>query len=83
MTSVQINIPSSLRSVVDEIIRREGMSFEQFAMLAIAEKASAIATEEYLEQRARQGNREKFLAAMSKVADVEPPDEKDRIQPAN
>jgi hypothetical protein len=79
MTSVQINIPDSLRLVVDEIVNREGMSFEQFVMLAIAEKASAIATEDYLEKRAQRGSREKFLAAMGKVADVEPPDERDRL----
>ncbi|NJN83107.1 MAG: toxin-antitoxin system HicB family antitoxin [Caldilineaceae bacterium] len=79
MTTVQISIPDSLRSVVDEIVNREGMSFEQFVMLAIAEKASAIATEDYLEKRAQQGSKDKFLAAMGKVADVEPPDERDRI----
>jgi hypothetical protein len=38
----------------------------------------ALATEGYLEERARRGSKEKFLAAMAKVADVEPPDERDR-----
>lgn len=79
MTAVSISIPDSLHSVVHDIVTREGMSFDQFVMLAIAEKASAIATEEYLETRAQRGSREKFLAAMGKVADVEPADERDRI----
>ncbi len=35
-------------------------------------------TEGYLEERARRGSKEKFLAAMAKVADVEPIDERDR-----
>ena len=48
-------------------------------MLAMAEKASAIATEAYLEERANRGSKEKFLTAMAKVADVEPPEEQDRI----
>lgn len=52
---------------------------EQFVWLAMAEKASAIATESYLEERARRGSKTKFLAAMAKVADVEPPDIRDRI----
>ena len=81
MTAVSVSIPDSLHSVVHDIVTREGISFEQFVMLAIAEKASALATEEYLEERARRGSREKFLAAMGKVADVEPPDERDRIKP--
>jgi hypothetical protein len=38
----------------------------------------AQATEGYLEERAGRGSKEKFLAAMAKVADVEPPDERDR-----
>ena len=55
------------------------MSLEQFIMLAMAEKASAIATEEFLATRAKQGSKEKFLAAMAKVADIEPPDERDQM----
>ena len=62
-----------------KLSKREGMSLEQFIMLAMAEKASAIATEEYLMERAERGSKEKFLAAIAKVADVEPPDERDRL----
>ncbi len=40
---------------------------------------TAIATEEYLTERAKRGSREKFLAAMAKVPDVEPPDPRDRL----
>lgn len=32
----------------------------------------------YLEEQARRGSKMKFLAAMAKIADVEPPDERDR-----
>ena len=79
MTTISITIPDSLHATVRDIVEREGMSFEQFIMLAMAEKASAIATETYLEARANRGSKEKFLSAMSKVADVDPPDEQDRI----
>lgn len=37
-----------------------------------------LAIEGYLEERARRSSKEKFLAAMSKVADVEPSDQRDR-----
>lgn len=75
MTTISITIPDSLHATVRDIVEREGMSFEQFIMLAMAEKASAIATETYLETRANRGSKEKFLSAMAKVADVDPPDE--------
>jgi 8-oxo-dGTP pyrophosphatase MutT (NUDIX family) len=38
-----------------------------------------LGAETYLKKRANRGNKAKFLAAMAKVADVEPPDERDRI----
>ena len=56
-----------------------GYAADQFVSLAVAEKTSALATEEYLEMRTKRGSKQKFLAAMAKVADVEPPDERDRM----
>ena len=79
MTTISITIPDSLHATVRDIVEREGMSFEQFIMLAMAEKASAIATETYLETRGNRGSKEKFLSSMVKVADVDPPDEQDRL----
>jgi uncharacterized protein (DUF433 family) len=78
MTIITVTIPDFLHAEVDQLVKREGMSWDQFVALAVAEKTSAIATEGYLEERARRGSKEKFLAAMAKVADVEPPDERDR-----
>ena len=75
MKTISITIPDSLHATVRDIVEREGMSFEQFILLAMAEKASAIATEIYLEARANRGSREKFLAAMAKVEDVGLPEE--------
>ena len=54
-----------------DIVEREGMSFERFIALAMTEKASAIATEAYLEARAQ--------PAMDKVADLDPPADRDKL----
>jgi metal-responsive CopG/Arc/MetJ family transcriptional regulator len=78
MTTITVTIPDFLHAEVDQLVKREGMSWDQFVALAVAEKTSAIATEGYLEERARRGSKEKFLAAMAKVADVDPLDERDR-----
>jgi metal-responsive CopG/Arc/MetJ family transcriptional regulator len=78
MTTITVTIPDFLHAEVDQLVKREGMSWDQFVALAVAEKTAAIATEGYLEERARRGSKEKFLAAMAKVADVEPLDERDR-----
>ena len=79
MTTISITIPDSLHATVRDIVEREGMSFEQFILLAMDEKASAMTTKAYLEARANRGSKEKFLAAMAKVRDIDPPDEQDRI----
>ena len=40
--------------------------------IAIAEKLSAIETEDYLDKRAKKGSKEKFLKALKKVPSNEP-----------
>ena len=55
-----------------EVAREENISINQLIALALAEKLSALHAEEYLEQRARRGNRAAFERAMSKVPDVAP-----------
>jgi hypothetical protein len=73
-----VAIPESLFRKVRELTEKEGITVDQFVSSAIAEKASAWATVEYLEERAKRGSREKFLRALSKVPDIEP-EEDDRI----
>ncbi|MGC2236751.1 MAG: hypothetical protein WA584_11355 [Pyrinomonadaceae bacterium] len=73
-----VTIPESLLKKVRELSEKEGITVDQFISSAIAEKASAWATVEYLKERASRGSREKFLKALSKVPKVEP-DEEDKI----
>lgn len=75
MSLVSIHIPESLQSAVRQLAERDQISVDQFISLAIAEKVSALMTEDYLAERAAKGSREKFEAAMQKVADVEPSEE--------
>jgi len=79
MGKISVNIPNSLHRHLDEIARREDISPDQFVATAVAEKMSALMTEEYLEERARKGSREKYEAALSEVPDVEP-EERDKIE---
>ena len=78
MTAISLRLPESLHKIARELAKEEGISMNQFITLALAEKVSALATETYLETRAQRGDRGKFLAAMAKVADVEPLDERDQ-----
>ena len=57
-----------------EILELKGdASINQFIVNAVAEKISALKTEEYLKERAKRGSREHALCILDRVADVAPP----------
>ena len=72
MSALSLRLPKSLHEQLREVAQEEGISVNQFIMLAVAEKIAALSAIEYLEKRAKQGSREKFLEILSKVPDVEP-----------
>ena len=72
MSALSLRLPKSLHAQLKELAQEEGISINQFVMLAVAEKVASISTIEYLEKRARLGNREKLLEILNKVHDVEP-----------
>lgn len=72
MGALSLRLPESLHRKLGEVAEREGVSINQLISSAVAEKMSALMTEEYLEARARQGSRRKFEAVLAKVPDVEP-----------
>jgi hypothetical protein len=78
MSALSLRLPNSLHERARELARREGISINQLVSAALAEKMSALLTEEYLETRARRGSRGRFEAALSQVPDVEP-DHEDRL----
>ena len=75
MSALSLRLPESLHKQVKELAKNEGMSMDQFITSAVAEKLSALMTEEYLAERAARGNREAFERVLAKVPDVEPDEE--------
>ena len=72
MSTMSLRLPKSLHEKVREIAEREGISINQFVTTALAEKLSALLTEEYLEARAARGSAERFRAVLDAAPDVEP-----------
>jgi hypothetical protein len=72
MSIVKVQIPDSLQQSLSELASRDGISIDQFISTAIAEKLSALMTENYLKERAQKGSRAKYEAILAKVPDVEP-----------
>jgi len=78
MSTISLRLPESLHKQVRELASQEGISINQFAATAIAEKLSALMTSSYLEQRAARGDRGRFEQALAKVS-AAPPDEQDQL----
>jgi len=78
MSLITVELPESLYVKISQLSESEGISANQFLVLAAAEKMSAILTENYLENEARKGRREDFEKVMKAVPHAEP-DEYDRI----
>jgi hypothetical protein len=77
MSALSIRLPESLHKYAKEYALHEGISVNQLISTALAEKLSALATEDYLELRAQRGNRKSFDAALARVPDAAP-DARDR-----
>ncbi len=78
MSALSLRLPKTLHEQLRELAQEEGISVNQFVMLAVAEKVASISTIDYLEKRAKRGSREKFLEILSKAPAVEP-EEFDRL----
>jgi hypothetical protein len=72
MSTLSLRLPDSLHNGVKELASKEGISINQFIATAVAEKMSALMTEDYLRERAKRGSRARYEAALARVPDVEP-----------
>lgn len=78
MSTISIRLPKSIHARIKLLAEREKISINQLIVTSLAEKLSALDTEEYLKERAKLGNRLKFKKALSKIADIEA-DEYDKL----
>ena len=74
MSAISIRLPDSLHEAAKILAKEEHISVNHFITLAISEKLSALGVEKFLEERARRGNREKFLKVLKNSPNIEPED---------
>lgn len=72
MNTLNIQLPDSLYRSLLKLAEQDGITMDQFIAAAVAEKIAALTTENYLQERARRGDRSKYEAVLAKVPDVEP-----------
>lgn len=78
MSTMTVRLPESLHDQLKDLAKAEGISINQFLVVAAAEKMSALKTVEYLESEAKLASRSGFENVLKKVPDAQP-DEADRL----
>jgi uncharacterized protein (DUF1778 family) len=72
MGALSLRLPESIHRHIKDIAKMEGVSINQFISSAVAEKVSAIMTEEYVTRRAEKADLNDMKAILNKVADRSP-----------
>lgn len=70
MSSLSLRLPDSLHAKIRELAERENVSINQFIAMAAAEKAAALLTVEYLEERASRADGKTLDRLLKRVPDV-------------
>jgi len=72
MSAISLRLPDSLHNRARVLSKKDHVSINQFVATAIAEKISALETEEYLGARAKRASRKRFDKALSMIPDGTP-----------
>ena len=80
MSSLSLRHPESLHQKLRELAERDNISINQFIATAVAEKAAALLTVQYLEARGQRADAKLMDRLLSRVPDV-PPIEGDEVPP--
>lgn len=78
MSSLSLRLPDSLHRKIRQLAEQDDISINQFIATAAAEKAAALLTVEYLEERGRRADPKLVDRILSRVPDV-PPDPGDEL----
>ena len=72
MSALNLRLPNSVHRHVKEIAKRDGVSINTFISSAVAEKISALETEEYILERAKKSKEGAFRNILNKVPNRTP-----------
>jgi len=76
-----LRVPPTLMSEARKAAESEGIALNQLITLALAEKISAMRTEEFFEERARRADPAKVDRILARIGKRNPPVEGDELPP--
>jgi predicted transcriptional regulator len=72
MSTLSLRLPDSLHRKIRELAEQDDVSINQFITTAVAEKAAALLTVKYLEERARRADAQLVDRVLARVPDAPP-----------
>lgn len=72
MSQYALRIPDSLAGYARELAREDNVSLNQFIVVALAEKVSALKTAAFFQERAARADQEKALSILDSVKKLSP-----------
>lgn len=75
---MNITVPDSVRSRVEEFAREDGVSVDDFVAAVLSQRVAVANADSYVRNRASRGDAEKLIGLLEKAPDAEPV-ESDRI----
>ena len=79
LSSSSLRLPRSLKDAVAEVSREDNSSTNQFVVVAVAEKLSAMRAAEFFAERRRRADREAAIAILSRDGG-QVPEPEDRLR---
>ena len=79
-SNVALRLQSSLLDEVRRVSQAEGVALNQFINVAVAEKLSALRTEEYFRERGQRGNIKKARRLLKRAGRGKPPAPGDELK---
>jgi hypothetical protein len=67
MSALNLRLPNSIHRHIKEIAKRDGVSINLFITSAVAEKISALTTDEYVTARAQKARTGAFRKVLDRV----------------
>jgi uncharacterized protein (DUF1778 family) len=74
-----LRLPQSLKEAVAEVADRDGISMNQFIMLAVAEKLAVMDTARFFQERRERANMDRFSELLNRTGG-QPPQEGDELE---
>ena len=72
MSALNLRLPNSIHRHIKEMAKKDGVSINSFINSAVAEKISAITTDEYISNRAQKSKKGAFRKVLNKVKSRKP-----------